>query len=304
MTLSNIHEIDVLRWENLTDTVRKFPTTGEHWFRNNLFTTKKPLRGTDIATWDELTRGRKRAPYTVRGQPAQRMDLMSRGMRSCSVADIFVSKQLRADQIEYLRQYGTQDQEGSQAVINDELEEMVTFINNTVEHACMSVARGSLAIDQTASTTAVKSKGVKFTLTFPVATQAMGVWSNNGTRIYTTEMSLLFDKAFSIGLGMPSRIVHNSKAMDYLLQNTEVKDFLGEQYKTQLLRDGRISNIRGVNFQSYDTGDEQGGSWAKYWTDTELLVLPSDNRYFELFVGYRFLPVNRFAERIIKATFS
>jgi hypothetical protein len=178
-------------------------------------------------------------------------------------------------------------------------------------------------------------------LTFPVATLAMGAWSSAATPIYTDEISAIFEKAYSIGMGQPTRILHNAKIQDYLLKNTEVKSFLGEQYKTQLLRDGRISNIRGMDWVSYDTGDDEGGSWAKYWPDNKLLILPPDNKYFELyeadaliptpdlhgltrsspgkysyaivspnppgielFVGYRFLPINRFAERIIYGTVS
>lgn len=340
MTITNIHELDVLRWESMTDVVRKFPSTGPHYFRENVFTNRRPLVGTDIAVWEELTRSRRRVPYQVRGQPAQRMEPLTRGVRSASVAEIFVSKQLRADQIEFLRQYGTTNTPGSQQIINDELEDLNSMLDNTIEYACCQVALGALSIDQTASVYA-KSKGVKFSISFPVATQALGLWTNSATKIYSTEFSLLFEKAISLYGQQPARIIHTSQTMDLLLQNVEVKEFLGDQYKTQLLSSGRLSNIRGVQFISYDTGDDESGSWAKYMPANKILVLPGDNRYFELFeadalipapglqslirttpgrysysvvntnppgiemfVGYRFLPVNRFAERVIVGTYT
>ena len=343
MTVTNIHELDVLKWEAMTDTVRKFPFTGDHWFRKNLFTNKKQLRGTDTVVWDELTKTRRRAPFATRGQPAQRLDLLSRGMRSAQVADIFVSKVLRADQLEYLRRYGEANgnsaDSGAQAIINDELEDMTERVMNTVEYACMSVARGSLAIDQMASTTAVKSRGVKWTLTFPVSTLSkLTSWATNTTKIYSTEIQAIFDKMAAVTGQMPTRAVHNGALMTNILQNDEVKEFMGDQYRTQLLQTGYVSSMRGINFQPYDTGDDESGSFAKYWSDSEALFLPPDNRYFELFeadalipgpgdtfvssgpgmysyaqinknpvsvelfVGYRFLPVNRYPERALLFT--
>lgn len=339
MSFSGIHNLDILRFERMTDFVRKVPSTGPHYCYETFFRpNQKPLRGTDTASWDEVTRTRRRAPYGVRGAPAQRMDLLTRARRSCSVADIFISKALTGEQLEYLRKYGTEDVEGARAMINEELEDMVDLIHNTREHACYSVLRGSFSADQSASTTAVKHKGAVFTLTFNVTTMtASNSWASASTNIYTDELTAIENKGAELGSPI-TRAIHERTIADNLLKNTEVKSFLGESYKTQLLNSGKITRVRGIDFIGYDTGDDDGGSWAKYITDpTEVLFLPGDNKNFrlfeadtliptpdgndlmrvtpgiysyaditknpagiELFVGYRFLPVNLYPERIIR----
>lgn len=337
MSFSGVHNLDVLRWEQMTDTVRKFPIPGEMWFSKNLFTNRVPLIGTDTAKWDEISRARKRAPFAVRGQPAQRMDLLDRSTRTSSIADIFVSKHLKAENIEYLRTLGSAgDSGGAQMIIAEELSDLVERVQWSVEWACVQAARGSLTVDQSSSTDFVKSQGVNFTVTFPVTTLNAGAdWATAGTDIYNTEISAIEAKMVEVWGGVPGRIVHTRKVMDYLLKNTSIKDMMSEQYKQQLLGSRRLTQIRGINFYQYDTGDDNSGSFASYFPDDYVLVLPNDNRYFEiheadalipgpnetlirsspglysyakvthnpvgieLFVGYRFLPVSRWAERSI-----
>lgn len=337
MSFSGIHNLHVLRHETMTDLVRKFPSTGAHWFYENLYRPRpKKLIGTDIAVWDEVSRSRKRAPYNARGAPAQRMDTLRHSTRTSSVADIFVSKHLTAHQIEYLRQYGTQNQEGARQLIADELEDLIAMVHNTREHACLNTTLGAYSVDQSAGTK-VKSKGVRFSLTFPVTTlTAAASWATAGTKIYTTEIDRIFEKMIDVTGDIPSFAVHNLSVMTNLLQNTEVKEFLGESYKTQLLKEGRIGTIRNINWNQYDTGDDDSGSWVKYLPNERIIFLPEDRRYFEiheadaliptpdgrglqrtspgiysysrvtdnpagieLFVGYRFLAVNRYAEKTL-----
>lgn len=342
MSGSNIDDLDILRWEEMTDTVRKFPSTGPKLFTDMY--RKKDLRGTDVAVWDELSKTRRRAPIQVRGAPAQRVDLLSRTQRSAAVADIFISKSLKAADIEYLRRPGSASDAGAQAMINDELEDMNEIIDNTVEHACMSVARGSWSVNQSTSTTAVKSRGVNFTLTFAVtaldsgaANSGPGSWATASNKIYTTGLTAVMDKMENVAGMTPTRAIHNRATEDLLLQNDEVKAFLGEQYKTQLLRSGHISNIRGIEFNPYNSGDDDGGSFAKYWSNNHVLFLPESTRHLELleagalvpagpgsdqlvmaspgkysyarvthnpvgielFVGYRFIPINKYPEQFI-----
>lgn len=332
-------DLSVLRHTHMIDTVNKIVTDRDNYFSGTVFAKRTPLLNTDIAEWDEYTAPRTRAKFNARGNAAMPMDLLSVTRRTASVADIFVSKTLTGAQIEYLRNVGTEHDEGATRMINAELADMRRAIDYTVEWACVNAALGTLTINQSATAKMPASVAANVTITFGVTTLSrLTAWNVNTTKILSTELTAVDQKGLETWGGVPDLAIHNASVMNYLVQNDEVQNFMTDARKDAVFSSGTTAALRGKNWRSYDRGDKDSGSFAKYFPDDKVLfvggteymeileasaLIPSPDRqslirtapgYYAyadvevnppsvtLYMGYRFLPVNRYPEKTILFT--
>ena len=239
-------DLNVLRHTQMIDTVNKMVTDSDNYFSSSIFTKKIPLMNTDIAEWDEVSAPRTRAKFNVRGNTAMPMDLLSTSRRTASVADIFISKTLTGNQIEYLRNVGTESDEGATRMINAELADMRRAIDYTVEWACSQVALGSLVINQAATAKLPTAVASNLTITFGVtALSRLTAWNVNTTKIVSTEISAIDQASLAAWGGTAPLAIHNSTITDYLVQNDEVQNFMSDARKDAVFSSGSTANLRG-----------------------------------------------------------
>lgn len=291
--------------ESLTGLVRSFASEPGNRVCTDVFKQGRQLlpEGSTVA-WEEQQYSRHLAPVTGRDAPHVGVAPTTVIPKATAMAHIKVYKDLPAGALLDRRapgQMGADDR----AVLNEALEDLGILIKNTVERMCaLLLSTGSITVN----TTNFPGSQVAFTITFTgFNTFTVGAsWATAGTKILTTELVSL-ERSFRAAAGKEmGRLIHNAGVKQYLLTNTEIKEFMVQLLGPQILQQGPKNlgevaqnlNIGGYSWQQADgVFKPQGGSATRYFADNKLAVLPQGNLKDSIAMaeGYGYVPAGHYA---------
>lgn len=259
-------ELSILQHQVMTELVRKFPTPQ---FIGKTMFPEKPIL-TNTAEWDELHQNRDMADYVVPDGEAKVVNRLGVKHKTSTVACLKEKKQLKGSTMAWLRKPGTEHTQIKEQAVRDELQDLDSRIEFRREWARWQALSGTLTVNQA---------DVKFTVDYgidsshkPTVTTA---WSDAGADIIGDLQ--VWKSLIQQDSGEQATTVYvNSVVMEYMIKNTGIKALMGESLKTQILQNGYITRVMGLNFVVYDAGYvPAGGSFTKFIGDEVAIMVTS-----------------------------
>lgn len=250
--------------------------------------------------WDETQFSRHLAPSVGRGGPAPIATPVTQVVRNSAPAHIKNSKRIPAYKLHGDRGPGSL-LPNAQAVIDQEMRDLVKVIGNTKEYLAMRTLFGSVVVNSST----VPGTTVPFTLTFSNNTYtASTTWAAASTSILGVEVpAAKIDFMQAIGL-VPARVITGATVAGYLGSNSEIINLLAPQNGAMLARSaGQMFSA--AAFEGLQIGQllwqiteegyvPEGGSFTRYVPATDKAVmLPGDGDLMDVLgmaEGYGLVP--------------
>lgn len=260
-----VEQYKVLHHKVLTGLVQAFkpPTLkGKAFFPTNAILSNQ-------AEWDVERSARTLAEFSVVGTSAKTVALTSVEKKTSTLAHIFQKKIIPGAVMAFLREPGTEHQQMGEKKVSKELEQLDIVIENLKEWARWQVlTTGALVINQ---------PDLKVSVDFQMASThkptAGTAWSNPAADILSNLRA--WKKVVSEDCGeVVTKMIVSEDVMGYMLANTGIKAFMGEQLKTQLLESGYITRLLGMDIEVYDaTYKDASGTIQRYLPSNKILMI-------------------------------
>ena len=270
---------DLLSVDTLTGLVRTFSNQAENRACSALFASQaKPIKpaGTS-AKWEEVEFSRHFAPVTGVESPHPQARRLGVKERASPMAMIKAYKDLPSSHL-FLRRAPGQDTSEAEAILADELQDLVTLIENTKEYLACSTLLGRLRVN----TDTVPGAEVDFELDWEVPELASIDWSKEAAKLRSQEFAKI-KKRFKDQSGRRAgSIVLSSDVEGWLVANKEIKDFAKEVLGLQILQGGGApgsnQHWNGLGALSWHFTDgtykPEGKAVQQYWPVEQAVVLP------------------------------
>ena len=178
----------------------------------------------------------------------------------------------------FLRRAPGQDTSEAEAILADELLDLVNLIENTKEFLACSTLLGRLRV----SKDTVPGAEVEFDLDWEVPELNSADWSQENTKLRSKEFAKI-KKLFKDQSGRRAgSIVLSSDAEGWLVANKEIRDFAKEVLGLQILQGGNApsntqhwNGLGGLSWHFTDgTYKPEGEDVRQYWPTHQAMVLP------------------------------
>lgn len=258
----------ILKNETLTGIVREFLEPPEY-MGPDIFPEREIL--TDKVTWDVMTGSRKMANFVVRGAPAHIVPMMSYTRKIALTATIKEKKIIDAQALYFLRRPGSDDTTRyGEMLVTEEINDLRRRVDARREWTRWQALQGTLTVNQ---------DDVKFSIDYEfdvTHTPTVAIsWSDNTNARIKSDI-WAWRQLIAEDSGSPVTDIYlNSNVMDHMTSNAELKTFMGDTMKDQILRDGYITRLLGTAIHVYDEGyaDEATGVFQPYIPDDEVILL-------------------------------
>lgn len=289
------HTLEILQAERMTETVRKMIPVDKK-ATTEIFTGRWQ-QWEAVAKWDEISFTRETAPLAAHAAPATNLDLLPRIQRTAAPAHIFLKKSLDRDTLTRLRRMGTTNVRGAQEIVADELRDMRSYIDHTVEYSCwQALTPTGWVVDQTAGAYTSGINMLYFAITYPVTvltTTDLGDWDIAGAGILGESpahgLNALRESQLDVFGELCTDLYCNNTVPTFLYKNTDlVQYFSSDAWKDFMrARSGeRGIPLREYTFLPYDKGYKpRGGSYTKFLADDVFIAINSDASWRRQFMG-------------------
>lgn len=264
---------NILKTEVMTGLVQKFPPQGLMGLSMapRLATSKITAQ---MARWDVMRSSRHLPEYNQPGAPAKREDKLIFDTYVAELAYHRFKKALDAQTLYFLRNAGDQYnvQAGEQRV-RQELEDLNRLLDYKTEYMIWQMFTGTLAATQA---------DVKFSVDYGIAVghkPTTGTsWASLTTADPVSDIQA-WKKLISRDSGeMPTDAYCNETVMNYMVNNTKVRELLRNQYGRQLVETGNINRMLGLNVHVYDNGyTPKGGSFTPFIGEDKFIIIAKGN---------------------------
>jgi hypothetical protein len=190
------------------------------------------------------------------------------------------SVDIGASVLNYLREPGTEHQAYGKAKIADEAKKLDILIENRREKSRFDVLTTGIV-----SQARVKADDMAFSIDFgtpttpdthlPImgTTAGYGVlWSTVATSTPASDIEKM-KAIYEQDSGKPAKVaILNSTVMNYLINSTVLKTLMGESFKSDILRVGRIQEALGLEFWVYNAGYTSGSTFYPFVPSTKFIL--------------------------------
>jgi len=300
--MPNWGQYPILQPSAMIGVVNRFQNT-DFFLQNAVFPTRKPI-DQPLTEWDVLTWTRKKAGFATYDSPAHRQALMPVDHKTARTARVFLSKELDANTLGWLRDAGQSDEamKAAERKIAEELEDLNRQCDFLVEWACAQALTGTLTVNQTSA--AAPLAQVQFTVDYGMTAALKADVSTDWDESAAVPLSSnAYGFPYWKGLGPQYGGVNfvemlcNQSVTSILLGNTAVQNALGQGgLKERVAVTGQLGRLAGVDITEYDYGyvtdDADASTFVKFVADNYVVFLPTpeNRRYNEIHEASHLIP--------------
>jgi len=275
---------DALRREFLQGVIEKFPQTdlvgvttfGGRGGRG------KPVMGLS-AKWDVLERSRTTAPFRGYDSPSKSRKLRVRERKESTLFLQALNVPLSESVMEWIERPGGQST--AEQLIAGEQRNIYDEIDRTKEWMVwQALSTGAVAVAQ---------DDVKASVDYGIPTAnktlaASAAWSTSTTDIPLdlNNWQIILTKASGVRV---TDAWMNRTTMGYLISNDFVKDRLGDTYKDQIAKTGRVMMLNEINLHVVDGNYDAAGTITDFIDDNKV-VLTCGQNFTEFQIGTARIP--------------
>jgi hypothetical protein len=278
-------EFAALKSKTMTEIVKRFPRPnliGAELFPEN------PL-SSNVASWDVLSGTRSMARYVSTNAEAPVSELTARTRLSSELAFIKEKKTIDEATKNFIDKPGEFNVAYGEQAVADELEALDRKVENRREASrWLALTTGTLDINQS-------DPPVKFLIDYGMSAThkvtASTLWSDLAnakpfTNLMTWKKTIAQDSWIT-----PTDVYMNSTTMAYLVGNTkEIQDLLKYTVGEQLMKNGYVANIAGMNIHVYDVSYKDKTNTIKFFIPDGKVIMVAKQGLGKTFVGPSEIP--------------
>lgn len=261
-------DLRALDKEVMLESVLMFPKP-EGYLSDSFF----PIRGinSNIAIWDLILNNYGKARYIVKGSEAKLVAPMPFARKIQEVAYKKEKMFFDSNDIRWRRQPGTENFDTLESEVARHQQMLSNRIDVTNEDEMWQCLRGTLEYEL--------DNGLKISIDYGIPEDnkisidvADDKWSNPEAKIIS---QLRAYKKLCKG-APPTKLIVAPTVMDYLLANTQVQEYCKTQLGVQIVEEGVLRRIVGLEIVEYNGGwTDESGDWFNFLGDREAFILPA-----------------------------
>lgn len=278
---------------SLTTLVQSFMEAGmRSRVLTSLFNQGRPIsvQNGSTAVWDTVTGRRHLAGFAGASSPHTQVGKVGDAERTSACARIKLYKDVPGHRLFDQRAPGMVTPDG-QAVIRQELKDLVNMIGDTIERACGLVLSTGKFTGSTANFPgSTQVFDVDFGASSNIAFTRSAAWSTSSTKILSADLVTAIQTAFEQGSGVEAGcIVFNRTVLASLIKNTEFQEFVKYTAGAALVRSIGMQDAASRVLAEFRPGGvdwicasgsflPEGGSVTPYFPNDSIAVLPPQDK--------------------------
>lgn len=286
--------------QEFTTRTRIFDDEPSQRLFQDLFNASRKTCGARVAVWDEVALPRRLASVVSDESPSPAVAPNAKAQRSSPLIHLKASKVLSGYTLEDNRASGQLDASAVRE-IEDELAGLWKTLQASMEYVSINALLGSI------NTANIEGSDVSVTLTYGVGTRNGGAWTNNTTKILSTEFPNLVDAFVAQAGRAPGMQIIGTGVEGNLILNDEVRAWGQQQYGSLAIFNSPASPevLNGAPLGGFQWRKSlggyvpTGGSFTKFMPNLKIITLPMKDQLsdvFQMHYGFGLIPVKAYGE--------
>jgi|GEM_PF-3226392 len=265
----------VLQHTVLTAMVEKFPPQEMMGMAMAPRKATSKIKG-EVAKWDVKRRGRDMATLNTPGSPSKKRANMVHETKTSSFAYMRESKMVTAETMWWLREAGKDFVQAGEKRVMEEMEDLNGFIDRRMEWMIWQMFTGEMKYDVDDVTDAVD---VDYGIPSANKPTAGTDWDDFANATILANLRA-WKRLITRGANMkPTDLYMTEVVHNFMISNDEIIALLQNTKGDNIVSDGVIKRIQGMNVNVYDSGwvDESTGTYYPYISDKHIIMLAKGN---------------------------